>query len=183
MKTDKADQSKTILPTEWSQLATPFFREDARLVTGIIGSMWHGLLHRTHHVRTLFKDCGQGSEMQCSHVLLNLMEAVVEEGHLPEEFYIGADNTPKETKNMIFCHFIVWLLCVLHDTCLSTIHMTFLLVGHTHDALDRFFSRFMTALAGHNYWTRDEMFKVVQKALHNYTLKHSHLGQVWRVYT
>ena len=137
MKTDKADQSKTKLPTVWSQLATSFFKEGDRIVTGIIGSMWHGLLGMTHHVRTVFEDCSHGSEMQCSHILLNLHEAVVAEGHLPEVFYIGADNTPKETKNGIVCLFVVWLLCVLHKTPLVEIHMVFLMVGHTHDMVDQ----------------------------------------------
>ena len=40
-----------------------------------------------------------GSEMQSSVILQNLHEVAMHEGHLPEELNIGADNTPKETKN------------------------------------------------------------------------------------
>ena len=64
MKTDKADQKKTVLPTVWSQLHTHFLKEGARVVCGIIGSMWHGTMNITHHVRTIFEDCEHGSEMQ-----------------------------------------------------------------------------------------------------------------------
>ena len=41
-------------------------------------------------------DCGHGAEMQCSVILQNLHEMAMHEWHLPEEFNIGADNTPKE---------------------------------------------------------------------------------------
>ena len=93
MKTDKADQKKTTLPTVWSQLHTHFFKEGARMVCGIIGSMWHGTMNIAHHVRTIFEDCEHGSEMQFSHILLNLHMAARTEGHLPEGWAIGADST------------------------------------------------------------------------------------------
>ena len=58
MKIDKMDQQKTVTPTVWSQLATPLFRDvDKRLVTGLIGSMWHGPQYTTHLVRSVFDDC------------------------------------------------------------------------------------------------------------------------------
>ena len=69
-------------------------------------------------------------------------------GHLPEEFNIGADNTPKETKNQYTFWFLIWLLCVLEDTPLKVITVMFLLVGHTHNKLDRMFSRISVALQG-----------------------------------
>ncbi len=73
----------------------------------MIGSMWFGTRHVTHHVRTVFKDCKHGTEMQSSAILQNLHEVAMKEGHLAEEFNIGADNTPKETKNKFTCWFLI----------------------------------------------------------------------------
>ena len=70
------------------------------------------------------------------------------EHHLPTELVIGADNTANETKNKFMCWSLMWLLCVLSETKLWSVVLTFLLVGHTHDRVDRLFSRVKTALRG-----------------------------------
>ncbi len=75
--------------------------------------MWFGTNQTTHHLRTVFSDCEHGSEMQSSTILQNRHRVAMEEGHLPEKFVIGADNTRKETKNQITMWFLVWLLCAL----------------------------------------------------------------------
>ncbi len=180
MKIDKMDNTKAVCPTVYSQLSAPFFKDlSLRLVTGIIGSMWHGTLSCQHHVRTLFDDCEHGSEMQCSAILENLWDVSRTEGHLPEDFYIGADNTYKETKNQHMINFLVWLLCVLERTPLRTITLCFLMVGHTHDALDRFFSRLVMALRGRNWITVEEMLGKLRQGLSYTTVRHGHLRQVW----
>ena len=140
---DKMDQRKTVVPSIWSQLGTPLFKEvDRRLVTGLIGTMWFGTTQTSHHVRTVFDDCQHGAEMQSSTLLLNLHQVAMEEGHLPKRWTIGADNTRKETKNQTTMWMLVWLLCALVDTPLWMIDVIFLLVGHTHNKLDRFFLDF-----------------------------------------
>ena len=140
---DKMDQRKTVVPSIWSQLRTPLFKEvDKRLVTGLIGSMWFGTSRTSHHVRTVFNDCEHGAEMQSSSLLLNLHQTAMEEGHLPKHWSIGADNTRKETKNQTTMWMLVWLLCALEDTPLWMIDVVFLMVGHTHNKLDRFFLEF-----------------------------------------
>ena len=121
-KFDKMDNKKVVCPTIASQLATPFFKVlSLRLVTGILGSMWHGTRTCQHHIRTLFDDCGHGSNMQISGILMNLFDVATSEGYLPEEFSIGADNTYKETKNQYTVWFAVWLLCVLEGTPLAKV--------------------------------------------------------------
>ena len=140
MLIDKMDQRKTVVPSVWSQLATPLFKEvDRRLVTGLNGSMWFGTTQTTHHLRTVFDDCQHGAEMQSSTLLLNLHRVAMEEGHLPTHWSICADNTRKETQNQYTMWFLVWLLCALDSTPLWRIDVLFLLVGHTHNKLDRFF--------------------------------------------
>ena len=78
-----------------------------RLVTGILGSMWHGTRTCQHRIRTLFDDFAHGSNMQISAILMNLFDVATSEGYLPEEFNIGADNTYKETKNQYTLWFAV----------------------------------------------------------------------------
>ena len=41
MKTDKMDEKACVVPTQWSQLKTPFFQSGERLIVGINGSfLW-----------------------------------------------------------------------------------------------------------------------------------------------
>ena len=86
--------------------------------------------------------------MQFSTLLLNLHEKATSENRLPVEWVIGGDNTVKETKNQWVCWSLIWLLCVLSETALWSVMLTFLLVGHTHDMADRLFSRVKVALRG-----------------------------------
>ena len=57
--------------------------------------------------------------------------------------------------------------------------MIFLLVGHTHNKLDRFFSRVAVALAGRDYFTVSGMLSHVQKQLRYCDMQSDHLAQVW----
>lgn len=179
VKMDRMDQNKTILPTIWGQLRSPFFKNGERIVTGIIGASWHGPLHTQHHIRTIFEDQPHGSESHCSALLMNVHEAALREQSLPEELVVGTDNTPKEGKNSIVLWFITWLLCALESTRLWSVVLTFLLVGHTHDSLDRFFSRFAVALAGHNYYTLPEMFEVARAGMPSFGFGVGHMTHQW----
>ena len=179
MHIDKMDQTTTILPQVWSLSASPLMKLGARLVAGVIGSMWHGPRQTQFHVRTVFEDCQHGSNMQISAALLNLHEVARREGHLPEYWYVGADNTPKETKNSYFLGFLVWLLAVLTDTPLWSVFVVMLLVGHTHNALDRFFSRLSVSLRGHDYYDLNDMWHIVFSALKGFDIKAAHLNTVW----
>ena len=180
MLIDKMDQKKTVCPSIWSQLATALFKDqEKRLITGLIGSMWFGPKHTLHHVRTVFFDCSHGSEMQSSTILQNLHEVAKREGHLPQKLTIGADNTRKETKNQYCFWFLIWLLCALSDTPLKVISVVFLLVGHTHNKLDRLFSRISMALRGKDYFTVVGLLRQVQESLRYTHLHTGHLAQVW----
>ena len=131
MKIDKMDQTAGVIPTLWALLNTPLFKGGARLQVSMIGSLWSGTKHTNHHITTVFPDCTHGAEMQISTVMLLLWQVAMKEGHLPEEWVIGADNTPKETKNQYFIFFLIWLLCIAvqNQWVLWSIVLTFLLVG------------------------------------------------------
>lgn len=180
MVIDKMDQKKTIVPTVWSQLPTPLFKDpDRRIIAGVIGSMWYGTAKTTHHLRTVFTDCSHGAEMQSSAILWNLHAIAQEEGHLPKTLVIAADNTRKETKNQTTMWFLIWLLCALDGTALCQIEVIFLLVGHTHNQLDRFFSRLGAAIAGQDYFTVPGMLAMVSANVKHCQIKSGHLAQVW----
>lgn len=180
MVIDKMDQNKTIVPTVWSQLSTPLFKDpDRRIIAGVIGSMWYGTKKTTHLLRTVFQDCSHGAETQSSTILQNLHNVALEEGHLPNTLVIAADNTRKETKNQTTMWFLIWLLCALNGSSLCRIEVIFLLVGHTHNQLDRFFSRLGAAIAGQDYFTVEGMFDMVKAHVKYCQIKSGHLAQVW----
>ena len=181
IKTDKMDEKATVVPTQWSQLSTPFFQSGERLIVAMNGSFFHGLGRMQVHIRTMFEDTQHGSEMQMSTFLLNFHEAVLLEKQVPEELFLGADNTPKETKNKFGCWWCMWFLCVMQeaDSPLHSICMVFLLVGHTHDDIDRFFSRLRVAIAGRDYYTVAGLMKLIVDGLPGFNVRHSHLHTVW----
>ena len=163
MKIDVMESGSLELPVLWDQLSSSFFKQGDRLEVSINGSMWHGPKHTTVHCKTMLKDCTHGSNMQLSTILQNFWEVARSEGHLPEEWLIGHDNTPKEIKNSRTLAFAVWLLIVLADTCLWSLIFLMLLVGHTHDDLDRFFSRLKVALAGRDFFTIPSMMRIIEE--------------------
>ena len=112
-------------------------------------------------------------------LLLNLHRVAMAEGHLPRQWSICADNTRKETKNQVTMWFIVWLLCALDGTSLWKVDVLFLLVGHTHNKLDRFFSRIAVALAGRDYFTVVGMLRLLRQHLTYCQAQSDHLSQVW----
>ena len=59
------------------------------------------------------------------------------------------------------------------------ISLVFLMVGHTHDALDRFFSRLVMALRGRNWKTPDDMLDLMREHVHYTNSCSGHVRQVW----
>ena len=82
------DEKATVVPTQWSQLSTPFFQSGERLVVARNGSFDHRLDSSQVHIRTMFEDVDHGSEMQMSTFLLNFHEAVLLEKRAPEELCV-----------------------------------------------------------------------------------------------
>ncbi len=118
----------------FSRRATPLMKLGLRIIAGIQGSMWQGV-ELKYLMRSVFNDTQHGSSMQAATVLMNLCAQSQLEGYLPEQFWISCDNTSKESKNSVFACFICWLLCQLSGSRLKTIRLSYLMVGHTHDAL------------------------------------------------
>ena len=154
---DKMDEQRAVCPSEWPMLTTPLFKLGARLTVGLVGSLWYGCDVVKHHIRTVYDDCRHGADMQASILTKNFHDAATGAQRIPSKWFIGADNTPKETKNRTILWWACWMLAIIAPTSLSIIGLWFLIVGHTHNDLDRFFSRLGVALMGRNYYTRDDL--------------------------
>ena len=150
-------------------------------MASISGGAWAGPTQSDMYVRTLFADCGHGADFQASNLLLNFHAMCTKEGGMPEEWYIGADNTYSETKNQFVIMFSIWRLAfaIKHGWNLVGITFMFLLVGHTHNRLDRFFSRLAVAIRGHDYFTLPEMFKIILEAVPSNQIFACHLYKSW----
>jgi hypothetical protein len=73
----------------------------------------------------------------------------------------------------------MWFLCVMRYTKLWGLLLVCLLVGHTHDEIDRLFSRIKVALAGHDYYTVIEMLDIMTAGLPGFQLYTGHLSHTW----
>ena len=67
----------------------------------------------------------------------------------------------------------------MRHTVLWGLLLVCLLVGHTHDEIDRLFSRIKVALAGHDYFTVTEMLDKIIAGLPGFELYTGHLSHVW----
>lgn len=180
LEIDKMEQNSAIVPSIWSQLASPLVKEGDRVQVSLRGMICYGARYTSNHIRTVFENCSHGSEMQSSTIPLNFHGVAMREGRLPEELIIGTDNTAEETKNHFLCWFCMWLLCVLAGTPLWSHLLCCLPVAHTHDEIDRFFSRVKVALAGHDYYTVAQMLEIVPTGLPGFHVQRSHLSHVWQ---
>ena len=57
--------------------------------------------------------------------------------------------------------------------------MLFLIVGHTHDKIDRLFSRLKIALRGHDFDTVETVMKILTDGLPGFSFDWAHLSRVW----
>ena len=71
------------------------------------------------------------------------------------------------------------LLAVMRGTYLHSLVFLFLLVGHTHNKLDRFFSRIRVTLQGRTYYTMDDMIRCMKEAIAGFTFDFQHLTDAW----
>ena len=144
---DKMDQLKTVVPRVLAIANTSFHKSGPRITVSLIGAHCPGLSSKPH-IYTIFEDYQHGSNMVCSLLITMLLEFTAKFGTVPRRFFIGADNTPKETKNTIVLFCAVWLLSHLYMTELVVIEFGFLLVGHTHNIVDAIFAWLNKALHG-----------------------------------
>ena len=180
MHIDRMDQVKTIFPELHSQRRAGWFQGGARIKCSIIGAYWHGIKNAQFVIRTCFEDFSTGSENQASAMLQNLHSAGLQAGYLPKRWFVGADNTVKETKNQWVFYVLCWLLAVMEGTRLWLTEEGYLLVGHTHGSDDRFFSMIGHVIQGKSYINRCDLMHIIVTELKKWLIRVEHLYAVWR---
>eukprot|EP00435_Cladocopium_sp_Y103_P018903 s434_g4.t1 len=130
-------------------------------------------------ITTTLENASHGASSQATMLTRQLHRTALKEGKLPSCLYIGADNTPKETKNGTVISWAIWLLSCLRETNLTAIEFQYPLVGHTHGSLDRFFSRLITCLKGRTYYTMTEMAEISCASLKAFNMNWSHHGSTY----
>uniref|UniRef100_A0A0G4HJC8 DUF7869 domain-containing protein n=1 Tax=Chromera velia CCMP2878 TaxID=1169474 RepID=A0A0G4HJC8_9ALVE len=80
----------------------------------------------------------------------------------PRTFHLQMDNTSSENKNMTV---LAYLNVLVHRFTFEQIVNGFLPVGHTHEDIDAFFGVLSKALKASDFFTVDELFEIIRKAL------------------
>ena len=151
-----------MLPRVAHLMKTSFMKEYGRLVVSCVGTIAPGVFDGPT-VCTVFEDCVHGGNMVASVLFSLLMQIKCKLAHLPDKLIIHADNTGAETKNTIVMFWAAWILSNSRAGSLSQIEFVFLMVGHTHDLVDQFFSRVHRSLFGMTCKNLNEFYNTVQK--------------------
>ncbi|KAL3694143.1 hypothetical protein R1sor_007794 [Riccia sorocarpa] len=152
---DGMDQNKTRLP---------HFTKVTKSVDGasLVGVHLVGVMiyHRTFRTKVYATYKNVRSD---SNLTISVIHRVVSdwEGPLPATLYIQLDNTVRENKNGIV---FAYLAMLVEKKIFRKIKVGFLIVGHTHDHVDKMFSRFSVALRGKKAFTMPQMQHVIQEA-------------------
>ena len=180
MLIDKMDQNAAKLPTEWRLMRAAFFKEGERLQMSLNGAWFFGPQKSPEVlIRTMYEDFQHGANMQASTLLMNFHNRAMQEGTIPEEWFINPDNTPKETKNTICANFIIWLLLNMEGSPLWCVTFLYQIVGHTHNKLDRGFGLIKNALQGQTYYSKETLQDIVKTRVRGISIDFAHLDNVW----
>ncbi len=87
----------------------------------------------------------------------------------PKTLYIQLDNTSKDDKNRFVLAFCEWLV---HHGLFESIHVNFVTVGHTHEHVDRKFSRVSVALSCQDTITVQDLHRVIRNSVLGYNKPH-----------
>lgn len=163
LQIDKMDQLKSTIPHVHAMRATQLMKNGKRFVVGITCVLVPGLSEHPITI-TSFEDTEHGASFQAS-IMLQVMRMIrASFGTLPRKLVWAADNTSKETKNTICAFFFVWCLANLAGE-VDEIQTAYLMTGHTHNEVDRWFSYAMRALSGETYFTLENMFSILEAKL------------------
>ncbi|XP_061193023.1 uncharacterized protein LOC133201246 [Saccostrea echinata] len=153
---DGMDQSKSNLPHFVGRTAKAVNSAD-QLKTHISGVIAHG-----QNEFFTFLDIGQyphDSNLTINIILQILFKIKdIMGGKLPPTFYLQADNCWRENKNkfvLAFCEYLV------HIKVFREVHLSFLMVGHTHEDIDACFSKVADKLRRNDAETLDDLIELL----------------------
>ena len=137
---DGMDQSKTNIP-HFASCKAKCVNPGDLLQTHVTGIISHG-----HDEKITFIDLNQykhDCNLNMNILLQVLKQHACKHLMLPEVLYLQADNCYRESKNKFmlgFCELLVQL------NIFREVHLSFLLVGHTHEDIDAMFSKIANTL-------------------------------------
>jgi hypothetical protein len=165
---DGMDQAKTRLP-HWDR--APKYMDDKQqvdlhlngclLFAHGIGENYCGTECHVHwNVKQSFRDDSNATCSMLESMIKRVQsQRVAMNKPLPEVLYIQLDNVGSN-KNHWLLGYACWLV---QEGIFAKIKINFLLVGHTHENIDQFFSRLSVALNAERAFTLDQMISIVKK--------------------
>eukprot|EP01103_Thecamoeba_quadrilineata_P015175 TRINITY_DN470_c0_g1_i8.p1 TRINITY_DN470_c0_g1~~TRINITY_DN470_c0_g1_i8.p1 ORF type:complete len:433 (-),score=32.33 TRINITY_DN470_c0_g1_i8:481-1779(-) len=116
------------------------FSHNDRLKISVFGLLDHS--NNVQKIYSLLPVWDQGPNITIT-ILLQYLHDLKVQGKLPRTLYLQLDNSGKDNKN----RYLIGILALLaHLGWFTTIQLSFLIVGHTHEDVDRFFSNFVTGM-------------------------------------
>jgi hypothetical protein len=152
---DGMDQSKTDLPS---------FKREPKDFGGLTSHNVHvtaALVHGEAPTVYLTDDRLPSDSSMTIEFIILLLEEMAANNNLPSTLYIQLDNTTRENKNRYVVSFLHMLV---HFGIISyKVKLSFLPVGHTHEDVDRFFSRLSVWLKHRAIYTLTDMINGIKR--------------------
>ena len=166
MIVDAADQAKYALP--YHHIRTHSSQKALRAPVHLMGVLVHG---EAVHAFTYYENFKQGTNVTIDAIHSALCVKLQKDGVLPSVLYLQLDNTSKQCKNRFMLGWLGYLVLLGRFT---TIVLSFLPVGHTHEDIDQVFSRLSVYLACHDAHNMDELHDAIKKS---YQTRDGHRAQ------
>lgn len=155
---DGMDQNKTNVPHVVREAKGMDSLEKVNVhVTGFIA---HGYMHAIYTWLDNFAKDPNMTMTILMEGLNDLRRLYGPEWKMPRKLYLQLDNPTGENKNKFT---IMFLACLVFFAVFDKIKLSFLLVGHTHEDIDQFFSRLSTIWAGVNFYSLPQMMQFAKQ--------------------
>ena len=154
---DGADQQRFALP--WFRELSHDTMNLYRLRLGLHGLLAHG---DGAYTFTALPDQKQGTNATTEVIHRYLMHRHSRGLKLPPWVFIQLDNTSKSNKNRYLIGFLAYLIAM--GVCEGFV-VSFLMVGHTHEDIDQFFSRLAVAMRQTDAHSRLALSRIIENAV------------------
>ncbi|KXJ18305.1 hypothetical protein AC249_AIPGENE23463 [Exaiptasia diaphana] len=152
---DGMDQAKTNLPHVTTISKT---EQSHYLKSHVTGAISHG-----HRRVFSFVDLLQWKHDTnlTLNVLLQIFLRIAKEKRLPPYLLLQMDNCYRECKNKYVMAFASYLVEI---ELFKEVYVSYLMVGHTHEDVDQFFSRISLKLRSNNVWTLPQLHNTIRSS-------------------
>eukprot|EP00873_Tetraselmis_striata_P006281 jgi/Tetstr1/426545/TSEL_016843.t1 len=154
---DSMDSAKTLLP-HWVRIPKTV-KPDMLLKYHLTCVKYDG--YRPDDIYYYTNTTPHDSSTTCTLIWITIMKEIQHRGRKIPYIRIQMDNTVRENKNRNVAALCNWLVSI--GIC-DVIHLVFLPVGHTHERVDKIFSRISLALSRSSAYTIEAFLDLVAKA-------------------